>query len=352
MKRREAIRKAVAFGVVPALSSAALGTTCTGSGGADRAVGIDPRGGAPPAPNPLKPPVQGSIPVAFVVSEGVVVIDLCGPWAVFQAVALPGRTGEVFHLYTVGETTAPIRGGGGLKIIPDYSFQAAPAPKIIVIPEQSSRSQATVEWIRKSAPAADLTMSICTGAFLLASAGLLSGRAATTHHDAYKGLAMQFPDIRVERGARFVDEGNLATSGGLFAGIDLALHVVERYYGRGVAEKTAYNLEYQGQGWTNSRYPVYFVARFDQPIQAVGEHWAADGCPAQLSSNGVDGRARASPRPGRGSRFRRSTCGRKFHPGLHAGSGAWFRAAGRCRRPFPRRCTARSGRRPGRARIC
>jgi transcriptional regulator GlxA family with amidase domain len=92
-------------------------------------------------------------------------------------------------------------------------------------------------------------MSICTGAFLLASTGLLSGHAATTHHDGYKGLALEFPDIRVDRGARFVEDGNLATSGGLFSGVDLAFHVVERYYGREVAEATAFQLEYQGQGW-------------------------------------------------------------------------------------------------------
>jgi transcriptional regulator GlxA family with amidase domain len=260
MKRREVIKKAVAFGAVPALSSAALSAAGMALRRGDQAVGTDPKG--TPTSIPLRPPAKGSIPVAFVVSEGVVVIDLCGPWAVFQAVSLPGRTEQVFHLYTVGETTAPISGAGGLRIIPDYPFGAAPAPKIIVIPEQSSRSQATLEWVRKSAPAADLTMSICTGAFLLASTGLLSGRAATTHHDGYKGLAMEFPDIRVERGARFVDDGNLATSGGLFAGIDLALHVVERYYGREVAEKTAYQLEYQGLGWTNSRSnEVYAKAR-------------------------------------------------------------------------------------------
>jgi transcriptional regulator GlxA family with amidase domain len=96
-------------------------------------------------------------------------------------------------------------------------------------------------------------MSVCTGAFVLAKTGLLSGKAATTIHHAYTDLAMQFPDIQVKRGARFVDEGNLASSGGLSSGIDLALHVVERYYGREVAERTAYLMEYQGRGWLDHR---------------------------------------------------------------------------------------------------
>ena len=92
-------------------------------------------------------------------------------------------------------------------------------------------------------------MSVCTGAFLLARTGLLSGKAATTHHDGYRGLAIQFPDIHVKRGARFVEEGNLATAGGLSSGVDLALRVVERYWGREVARNTAYQMEYQGKGW-------------------------------------------------------------------------------------------------------
>jgi transcriptional regulator GlxA family with amidase domain len=117
-----------------------------------------------------------------------------------------------------------------MKIVPDCTFETAPAPKLVVIPAQNGASPATFEWIRKSAKSADVTMSVCTGAFVLAKTGLLSGKAATTIHHAYSDLTMQFPDIQVKRGARFVDEGNIASPGGLSSGIDLALHVVERYY--------------------------------------------------------------------------------------------------------------------------
>ena len=108
-----------------------------------------------------------------------------------------------------------------------------------------------LEWIRKSSKTTDVTMSVCTGAFVLAKSGLLKGKSATTYHGAFGRFATQFPDIQLKRGARFVENGNLATAGGLSSGIDLALRVVERYYGREVARKTAYNMEYQGEGWMN-----------------------------------------------------------------------------------------------------
>jgi putative intracellular protease/amidase/YHS domain-containing protein len=201
--------------------------------------------------NPIKPPAQGSIPVAFLISEGAQMIDFTGPWEVFQDVVIPGRADQPFRLYTVSESTSPIHASGGMKIVPDYTFENAPEPKVIVIPAQSKPSEATLEWLRKSTKSTDVTMSVCTGAFVLAKTGLLSGKAATTYHGAFVPFANQFPDIHLKRGARFVEDGNLATAGGLSSGIDLALRVVERYFGREVAQKTAYDMEYQGLGWMN-----------------------------------------------------------------------------------------------------
>jgi putative intracellular protease/amidase/YHS domain-containing protein len=202
-------------------------------------------------PSRLNAPAEGSIPVAFLISEGAVVIDFCGPWEVFQDVNPPGRDGAAFRLYTVSETTKAIRTSGGMKIVPDYDFKTAPAPKVLVIPAQDGQSEAMLEWIRKSSRNTDVTMSVCAGAFLLARTGLLSGKAATTFHSSFNEFAAEFPDIQVKRGARFVEEGNLATAGGLSSGIDLALRVIERYYGTDTAKETAYDMEYQGQGWLN-----------------------------------------------------------------------------------------------------
>ena len=199
--------------------------------------------------NSLKP--APPIPVAFVISEGAVVIDFCGPWEVFRDVVLPSGD-HPFRLYTISDKTAPITAGGGMKIVPDYTLANAPAPKVIVIPAQSEPSKAMLDWIRQSTKNTDVTMSVCTGAFVLAKTGLLDGKSATTFHGAFGPFAMRFPKIDLKRGARFVENGNLATAGGLSSGIDLALRVVERYFGREVAAKTAYNMEYQGQGWMNA----------------------------------------------------------------------------------------------------
>ena len=178
-----------------------------------------------------------------------------------------------FQTYTVAESTAPIRASGGMKIVPDYTFANAPAPKIIVIPAQKSSSKAMLEWIRTATRKTDVTMSVCVGAFLLAETGLLSGKAATTHHGAYQDFAMQYPDIQLRRGVRFVEEGNLASSGGLSCGIDLALRVVERYFGRKAAVGAADNMEYQGQGWmdpnSNRAYAKVPVSTDEHPLCQV-----------------------------------------------------------------------------------
>src|ERR1043166_9597322 len=223
--------------------------------------------------NPLKPPTEGSIPVAFLISNGAQVIDFAGPWEVFQDVMVTGRSDHPFRLYTVSESTSPIHTSGGMKIIPDYNFENAPAPKVIVIPAQSPPSEATLEWIRRATKTTDVTMSVCTGAFVLAKTGLLSGKTATTYHGAFVRFANQFPDIQLKRGARFVEDGNLATAGGLSSGIDLALRVVERYFGREVAQQTAYDMEYQGQGWmnpdSNQVYAAKPVSTAEHPLCAV-----------------------------------------------------------------------------------
>ena len=239
MHRRELLKRTTILGLATALP----GWTAASPAPAPAAAGA--------GPTPLKPPAQGSIPVAFLVSDGAVVIDFCGPWEVFQDVSVPGRD-EPFHLYTVAETLRPIRTSGGMQVVPEHTFETAPLPKVLVIPAQGGQSEATLQWIRKVAAQADVTMSVCTGAFLLAQTGLLSGKAATTHHTGYRGLARQYPDIRVQRGARFVEEGNLATAGGLSSGIDLALRVVERYFGREIAAATADQMEYQGRGWLDA----------------------------------------------------------------------------------------------------
>jgi len=228
--------------------------------------------------NPLTPPANASIPVAFLISEGAVVIDFCGPWEVFERVNIPDRKYDAFSLYTVAESAAPIHTSGGMQITPKYTIANAPPPKVIVIPAQSPASEATKAWIRNATKSTDVTMSVCTGAFVLASTGLLNGKSATTHHGAYVDLAMQYPDIHVERGARFVEVGNLATAGGLTSGMDLAFRVVERYFGLDRASQTASMLEYQGQGWLNPSSNAAFAG----PIKQSANHPVCAVCGMEI----------------------------------------------------------------------
>jgi transcriptional regulator GlxA family with amidase domain len=248
--RRGLLKAAAEFSLLGAIALSGLGQLSASSSPAKDPNAPEGKQSAVKT-NPLKPPAQGSIPVAFLISDGAQVIDFTGPWEVFQDVMIPGRSDHPFHLYTVSESTSPIHTSGGMKIVPDYNLENAPAPKVIVIPAQSRPSEATLEWIRRSTKSTDVTMSVCTGAFVLARTGLLSGKAATTFHGAFVRFANEFPDVHLKRGARFVEDGNLASAGGLSSGIDLALRVVERYFGREVAQKTAYDMEYQGLGWMN-----------------------------------------------------------------------------------------------------
>jgi transcriptional regulator GlxA family with amidase domain len=202
---------------------------------------------------PLAAPAQGPIPVAFVLGPHATVIDFAGPWEVFQDVTVPerGATHEEqmpFRLFTVAEKPATLRVTGGMQVTPDYTVANAPQPRVIVIPAHRG-SPRLVEWILSASARADITFSVCTGAFHLARTGLLQGKTATTHHQFIDRFAQEFPDVPVRRGRRFVEHDRVATAGGLTSGIDLALRVVERYFGRRTAQRTAAYMEYESNGW-------------------------------------------------------------------------------------------------------
>jgi transcriptional regulator GlxA family with amidase domain len=202
---------------------------------------------------PLKAPPNGTIRVAFAISDNVTPIDVFGPWEVFQDVMLYDAKQQMqmpFDLFTVANTKKAVS-SGSLKIVPTHTFDDAPEAKIVVVPAQTG-SKELHQWLQKISGTADLVMSVCTGAFQLARAGLLDGKSATTHHDFLEKFEREFPKIKLERGLRFVEHEKVATSGGLSSGIDLALRVVERYYGREVAKATARYMEYESDAWTVS----------------------------------------------------------------------------------------------------
>ena len=214
------------------------------------------------------PPPLPTVKVAFVLTEGAVMIDFAGPWEVFQDVMLDGYTGDMsqsmpFELYTVAPSKEPVHtsggyrnGGGhgaGMVVVPDYTFADAPTPDIVVLGAQSGGPGLNA-WLQKVHAQHKTIMSVCNGVFRLAETGLLDGKQATSHHLSYDAFASQFPKVKVVRSVRYVEsEPTIFTAGGLSSGIDLALHLVTQHYGEKAAQETADAMEYQGIGWKTNQ---------------------------------------------------------------------------------------------------
>lgn len=193
------------------------------------------------------------IKVAFMISPEANVIDTAGPWEVFQDFipqnwATRGIYKFPFELYTVASTSEPVEMTGGLTIVPNYSHADAPQPNVIIVPDMQGSASGD-RWLKQASAKADITASICTGAFHLARLGLFDGVPATTHHASYDRLAKQFPAINLQKGRRFVDAGKVMSAGGLTSGIDPALHIVARYFSEAEASDLAAWLEHDSQGW-------------------------------------------------------------------------------------------------------
>lgn len=230
-----------------------LATTAAGIAGAAGAGLALTRGDAAVAvrsPLParrLPLPAHGAL-VAFAIGEHVNVIDTAGPWEVFQDVGAETGGSSPFSLVTVAETLDPVHATGGLTIVPHHTYADCPQPNVIVVPAHHATA-ATIDWLRGAAARADVVMSVCTGAFVLAEAGLLDGRTATTHHGFFRQFEASFRDVELVRGRRFVEHDDVATAAGLTSGIDLALRVVARYLGRAAAAGTARYMEHESARW-------------------------------------------------------------------------------------------------------
>lgn len=204
----------------------------------------------------LTPPAKGEINVAVVISEGATMIDFAGPWEVFQDVMFDKNGEHVmpFRLYTVADDKKPIRTTGGMTVVPEFTFDDAPRPHVVVIGAQRGNSERQRAWLREMHQKADVVMSVCTGAFKLAAAGLLDGKEATTHHDFYDSLLERHPKIKLVRSTRWVQsDDKIFTAGGLTSGIDLALHIVDLYFGSSIAHQTATYMEYASDGWKSPK---------------------------------------------------------------------------------------------------
>ena len=244
LNRRELIQKSAIFGLAAGAGSI--------SGYKRAAAQATAARSSVSAPSPLTAPAAGMLPVAFVLGKDAVVLDFAGPFQVFAGASTKDGK-QLFAPYMVAAAKVPVTVGGGMKILPDHDFKSAPQPKLIVIPamNHSEKDTEMFDWIRTASKGTDLTMSVCNGAFVFAKTGLLDGKSATCHHGGFFSFAATYPQVHLKRGARFVEEGNLATAGGISSGIDLALRVVERYVGHELTVQVADGMEYQGKGWLN-----------------------------------------------------------------------------------------------------
>lgn len=186
--------------------------------------------------------------VAILVFENVEVLDFAGPFEVFSVAGQRNGPG-LFSVFTVAETTDVIEGRNRFGIAPRYALDECPHIDILVVPggfgTRSLLSNSRVlEWIRRTAASADMTLSVCTGALLLGQIGLLDGMPVTTHHGAVDELRRIAPGARVEAERRYIDNGNTVVSAGVAAGIDMCFHVLARLHGVDVARETAAYIEY------------------------------------------------------------------------------------------------------------
>jgi transcriptional regulator GlxA family with amidase domain len=185
--------------------------------------------------------------VLILVYDGVYLLDFCGPLEIFYDAR--NESGQpAFEVSLVAQDKNAIHAHTGMPFDAAYDLDSSPQADILVIPggnlKLASQDPRIAQWILNQAQNAQIVLSVCTGAFILAEIVLLNGLKATTWFGATQGLQEQYPSIQVLAGERFVDNGKIITTAGVSAGIDGALHVLDRLLGRAIAQKTAQFIEY------------------------------------------------------------------------------------------------------------
>jgi transcriptional regulator GlxA family with amidase domain len=197
-----------------------------------------------------------TLTVGIYLFDEVEVLDFAGPFEVFSTASrvytlLHPGVSKPFQVITVALDSSFITARGGLQIHPSHTIANHPPIDVLVIPGGVVSKQlelpTVIDWIAQSAPKATLTASVCTGAFLLAKVGLLDGKTVTTHWEDIQDLRAAFPKISVVENQRWIDAGQIVTSGGISAGIDMSLYLVARLANHELAVKTARQMEFDWQ---------------------------------------------------------------------------------------------------------
>lgn len=188
--------------------------------------------------------------IGIYVFDNVEVLDFAGPYEVFTCASRVAGAAAPFQVGTIGAGPglAPLRARAGLSVLPEADFAGAGKLDVLIVPGGVVTAELAkpevITWIAGMARDCELVASVCTGAFLLAQAGLLDGRDATTHWEDLADLRAAYPRVNVRGDRRWIDDGDIVTSGGISAGIDMSLHLVARLAGRELAVRTARQMEY------------------------------------------------------------------------------------------------------------
>ncbi len=197
---------------------------------------------------------QGGMRVGIVVYDAVELLDMAGPYEVFttaarvQARSDAAGTPALFSLLTLARDAAPVRARAGLRLQPDHGLREHPPLDVAIVPggvvdAELDRPDLSA-WVAGQARTARILASVCTGALLLAQAGVLDGLEATTHWEDLDALRTLRPAVQVRDGVRWVDQGRIVTSAGIAAGIAMSLHLVARLHSRDLALRTARQMEF------------------------------------------------------------------------------------------------------------
>lgn len=192
--------------------------------------------------------ISEKVTVGILLFNEVEVLDFAGPFEVFSLATRNHQ--KCCNVVVIGETGDTITARNGLKIIPDKKITDPLHLDILTIPggygaeHIEIKNKYVLEWIKAQEKEVDILASVCTGAFLLAECGILDSKKATTHWMDIDKLEVEYPNIEVKRNVKFVDQGNIITSGGISAGIDMSFHLLERLFGIEVAKATAHRMEY------------------------------------------------------------------------------------------------------------
>lgn len=183
----------------------------------------------------------------FIFNE-VEILDFTGPFEVFSLAKKDNE--KLFQVVTIGETGEIISARNGLKVLPTANFNDELNLDILIIPggygaeEIEIKNKVVIDWINEQQNKVKIVASVCTGALLLAECGILDNKSATTHWMDLDRLEREYPKINVIRNTKFVDEGNILTSGGISAGINMSFHIIKTLFDADIAEETAKRMEY------------------------------------------------------------------------------------------------------------